>query len=75
MKRYSTSLVVPLFILCAMVASGLFFYSLEKALTTQDCYTFHAVQNSHIRMNTCTGEAHMVFKDGKGGFEWVRVNE
>lgn len=42
----------------------------------KNCYTFAPVQtSSHIRLNSCTGEAHMVFKDGKGGFEWVRVND
>lgn len=60
---------VLLAVLCALVFTS---HYMDKPMP---CYTFHAVQNSHMRTNTCTGEAHMVFKDGKGGFEWQRIIE
>lgn len=38
------------------------------------CHTFAPTDTSHIRMNTCTGEAHIIVR-GDEGFEWQRVND
>ena len=47
---------------------------LETSKTS--CYQVIPVQEySHMRINTCTGETHVVFKDGQGGFEWGLVSE
>lgn len=39
-----------------------------------ECYTFNPADNSHIRLNSCTGEAHVVVR-GPNGFEWQRIND
>lgn len=38
------------------------------------CHTFQPTDSSHIRMNNCTGEAHIIVR-GPEGFEWQRVND
>lgn len=36
------------------------------------CHTFQRTDTSHIRLNSCTGEAHIVVR-GPNGFEWQAV--
>lgn len=38
------------------------------------CFSFAPTDSSHIRMNTCTGEAHVIVR-GANGFEWQHVND
>ena len=40
----------------------------------QNCHTFQPTDSSHIRMNTCTGDAHVIVR-GPNGFEWRVVND
>lgn len=42
--------------------------------TPKSCYTFQRTDTSHIRLNSCTGEAHVIVR-GVNGFEWQRVIE
>lgn len=36
------------------------------------CYVFDVAASSHIRMNKCTGESHVIVR-GPNGFEWQKV--
>lgn len=36
------------------------------------CHTFAPTDSSHIRLNQCTGEAHIIVR-GTEGFEWRAV--
>lgn len=45
-----------------------------KTDTATQCYTFQSTGTSHIRLNSCTGEAHIVVR-GPNGFEWQRIIE
>ena len=43
-------------------------------LDNRPCHTFQRTDTSHIRLNSCTGEAHVIVR-GAEGFEWQRVND
>lgn len=43
-----------------------------KIVEPKSCYTIDRAASSHIRLNNCTGEAHVIVRGGNG-FEWQVV--
>lgn len=55
-------------------AFGYAIYTNPRYVEKEQCHTFASTGTSHIRMNNCTGDAHIIVR-GPNGFEWQRVIE
>lgn len=73
-----TSTHESLFIAAIMllIGSSAFMYLDEKIISNGNvsCHTFQRTDTSHIRLNSCTGEAHVIVR-GPNGFEWQKIIE
>lgn len=72
MNNVIIAIMLSLFFLCAMVVLAVKIQNDQSS--PQDCHTFERTDTSHIRLNSCTGEAHVIVR-GPNGFEWQRVVE
>ena len=68
MKKEAIALLV-IFIVVAAVT-----HLIVREPSAKECHTFQRTDTSHIRLNSCTGEAHVVVR-GPNGFEWQKIIE
>lgn len=59
---------------CAFLGVIALLYAIKQTPPPTQCHTFQRTETSHIRLNSCTGEAHIVVR-GANGFEWQRIND